>query len=141
MRIIGLYGHGSCGKSATLNILKELLRRAGRPVSSKPHLRCEAPETFEYWGLIVCVAPAGDTKDIVEANVRYFRSKKCDVAISSTRTRRGSCDALKEYASTEGTAVEWVQKSYEYNLCETIQTLCNQETARFLLSLIDSVLV
>lgn len=28
MRIIGLFGHGSCGKSSTLNILKELLRES-----------------------------------------------------------------------------------------------------------------
>lgn len=30
MRIIGLYGHGQCGKSETLNELKELLREAGK---------------------------------------------------------------------------------------------------------------
>ena len=136
MRIIGLYGHGSCGKSATLNMLKELLRVAGKSISSKPHPWCEAPETFEYMGLIVCVAPSGDTKEIVEKNVHYFKSKQCDVAISASRTRQGSCDALNHFANTEGTQVEWVQKSYEYNLSETIQNLCNQETARYLLGLI-----
>lgn len=29
MRITGLYGHGDCGKSETLNVLKELLRENG----------------------------------------------------------------------------------------------------------------
>ena len=28
MRIIGLYGHGNCGKSETLNVLIELFREA-----------------------------------------------------------------------------------------------------------------
>lgn len=136
MRIIGLYGHARCGKSATLNMLKELLRGSGKSISSMPHPWCEAPETFKYKELVVCVAPAGDTEDIVENNVRYFKSKHCDLAISATRTKQGSCDALKRYASAEGTDVEWIQKSYEYNLCETTRTLCNQETARVLLGMI-----
>ena len=50
MRIIGLYGHGQCGKSATLNELKELLRAAGKSISKQPHLYSESPETFEYKG-------------------------------------------------------------------------------------------
>lgn len=35
MRIIGLYGHGRCGKSATLNFLKELLRAAVKSLSGQ----------------------------------------------------------------------------------------------------------
>lgn len=136
MRIIGLYGHGGCGKSATLNMLKELLREVGKSISSKPHPWCEAPETFEYMGLIVCVAPGGDTKSVVENNVRYFKSKKCDVAISATRTGGGSVEALQCYEQEMHTKIEWIRKSYEYNLCETTQTLCNRETARFLLDFI-----
>ncbi len=139
MRIIGLYGHGSCGKSATLNMLKELLRLAGKSVSSKPHPWCEAPETFEYDGLIVCVAPGGDTKSIVESNVRYFNSKNCDVAISATRTSGGSVEALQHYEQDMQTKIEWIRKSYEYNLSETTQTLCNQETAKYLLGLLTCV--
>jgi len=138
MRIIGLYGHGNCGKSATLNMLKELLRGAGKSVSSKPHPCSDKPETFEYKGLIVCVAPGGDTKSIVESNVRYFKSKQCDVAISATRTSGGSVEALQGYEQEMQTKIEWIRKSYEYNLCETTQTLCNQETARFLLGLFVS---
>ena len=102
MRIIGLYGHSNCGKSATLNMLKELLRDAGKSISSKPHPQSDTPETFEYNGLIVCVAPGGDTREIVEANCRYFKTKKCDVAISATRTRWGSAEALNEFASSVG---------------------------------------
>ena len=136
MRIIGLYGHGNCGKSATLNMLKDLLRGAGRSVSCKPHPWSDAPETFEYKGMIVCVAPGGDTKSIVQSNVRYFKSKHCDVAISATRTSGGSVETLQRYEKEKQTRIEWIRKSYEYNLCETTQTLCNQETARYILGLI-----
>lgn len=75
MRIIGLYGHGRCGKSETLNELKELLRVAGKSISRKPHSYCESAETFEYKGLVVCVAPAGDTGEIVESNCVTLRQR------------------------------------------------------------------
>lgn len=134
MRIIGLYGHANCGKSATLNILKELLRAAGKSISSMPHPNSDTPETFDFPGMIVCVAPGGDTRSIVEANCRYFKSKNCDVAISATRTRCGSADALNEFAKSVGVKVDWIPKSYEYNLSESTRTLCNKETAEFLLT-------
>lgn len=136
MRIIGLCGHGSCGKSATLNILKELLRTEGKSVSSKPHPNSDYPETFEYKGKIICVAPGGDTYDVVAGNCRYFKSKCCDVAISATRTKWGPVDALKEFADSEGVEIEWVPKSYEHNLSDATQLACNKETAEVLLRMI-----
>lgn len=136
MRIIGLYGHGQCGKSATLNELKELLRKVGKSISLAPHPYCEMPETFEYQGRRVCVAPAGDTREIVEANCRYFKQKGCDVAISATRTKGGSVDALNEFADSEGMKVEWIAKSYGYNLSEETQKMCNKETAEVLFRMI-----
>lgn len=129
MRIIGLYGHGDCGKSDTLNALKELLRERGRSISTKPHPSCEMPETFEYEGMVVCVAPAGDNRTTVEANCRYFKMKNCGVAVTATRCKGGSVDALNEFAEDEGVEIEWVQKSYEYNLSKETRKLCNRETA------------
>lgn len=136
MRIIGLYGHGNCGKSHTLNYLKELLREAGKSISSQPHPDCEDPETFEYKGLIVCVAPGGDDRARLEDNIRYFKSKHCDVAISATRSKGGSVEALQEYEQSEGTTIEWKPKSYEYCLDEETQTLCNKEYAQVLFDMI-----
>ena len=43
MRIIGLYGHGNCGKSETLNELKELLRTVGKLISLSEHLIVKFP--------------------------------------------------------------------------------------------------
>ncbi len=136
MRIIGLYGHGNCGKSETLNELKELLRAAGKSISLTEHPNCDKPETFEYNGMVVCVAPGGDTREIVEENCQYFKMKGCDVAISTTRTKWGSVDALKEFAEIEGVEIEWVAKSYEYNLSQATQKTCNKETAEVLFKMI-----
>lgn len=136
MRIIGLIGHGNCGKSETLNDLKELLRAAGKSISSSEHPNCDKPESFKYHGLIICVAPGGDTQSIVEDNCRYFKLKKCDVAISATRKKGGPVVALEKYALSEGVDVEWFQKSYEYSLSRDTQKLCNQETAELLLKII-----
>lgn len=136
MRIIGLYGHGQCGKSATLNELKELLRAAGKSISMQPHPHSESPETFEYNGHVVSVAPAGDTREIVEANCRYFKQKGCDVAFSATRTKRGSVNALNEFAAKEGVEIDWIAKSYEYNLSEETQRMCNKEMAEALFRMI-----
>ena len=136
MRIIGLYGHSNCGKSATLNMLKELLRTAGKSVSSKPHPGSDKPEAFEYKGLTVCVAPGGDNEEVVRANVRYFKSKLCDVAITATRCKGGSVTELQKYEKEMSTKIEWMAKSYEYNLCEATQHLCNQEVAEVLFKII-----
>ena len=132
MRIIGLYGHGGCGKSATMNFLKEILRVAGRSISSMPHPNSEKPETFEYKGLVICVAPGGDTGDIVQQNVDYFIHKKCDVAFSASRCKGEPADTLNRFAKSIGVNVDWVPKSYEYNLSDATQQLCNEETAQFL---------
>ena len=136
MRIIGLYGHANCGKTETLNDLKELLRSAGRSVSSVPHPHCDMPETFLYKGLTICVAPGGDTRKIVEDNCRYFDKKQCDVAISATRTKYGSAVALTEYAKDKGSVIKWHPKSYEYYLSKKTQVMCNKEVAEVLFKMI-----
>lgn len=136
MRIIGLYGHGSCGKSATMNYLKELLRISGQSVSSHPYPNSEKPETFNYKGLIVCVAPAGDTGSIVQGNVDYFISKHCDIAFSASRCKGATVDVLNSFANKIGERVEWVQKSYEYHLSKATQSACNKEIAQVLFNMI-----
>lgn len=138
MRIIGLYGHSNRGKSATLNMLKELLRKEGKSISTRPHPNSDSPETFEYKGMIVCVVPGGDTGEIVEKNCDYFKSKNCDVAFSATRCKGASVEALQRLEKREGTKIKWIAKSYEYNLCESTQHQCNQEISEYLLSIVSN---
>ena len=136
MRIIGLYGHGECGKSETLNALKELLRETGKSISFKPHPWCEMQGTFEFKGKIICVAPGGDDRKMLQENIRYFKAKRCDVAISTTRCKDDSAEELQKYAKEESVEIEWVQKSYEYNLNKETQTQCNKEIAEVILEMI-----
>ena len=130
MRLIALYGRSNCGKSDTLNRLKEQLRQAGTSVSRIPHPDSDKPETFLYKGLTVCVAPGGDVREIVEGNLRYFTGKQCDVAVTASRTKGGTVDALTEFAANNGIGIDWVEKSHENWLSRATQRLCNQETAQ-----------
>ena len=136
MRIIGLYGHPNCGKSTTLNMLKELLRREGKSISVPSHPDSDTPETFEYKGMIVCVAPGGDSEEVVENNVRYFKLKDCDIVISATRCKGGSVIALQRYEKELGVKIERMPKSYEYDLCKTTKHQCNQEIAEIFFKMV-----
>lgn len=135
-RIIGLYGHGDCGKSETLNYLKEMLRDEGISISLKPHPWSEKPETFKYKGKVVCVAPGGDTISVLLDNIEYFKEKNCDVAITATRCKGDTVKVLREYASSDNIVIEWVQKSYEYNLSKETHSQCNLETAKVIFGLL-----
>jgi len=117
-------------------MLEGLLRKEGKSITSQPHPDSETPETFEYKGLIVCVAPGGDNEEVVENNGRYFKSKNCDVAISATRSKGGSVEALQRLENAEGTKIDWKAKSYEYELSEFTQSMCNQEYAQVLFRII-----
>ena len=136
MRIIALYGHANCGKSNTLNRLKMMLRSAGKSISSSTHPWCEQPETFLYKDLVVCVAPAGDDENAISSNIRYFDSKQCDVAITASRSKGVTVKLLLDLASSIGSDIEWVQKSYEHSLSQSTQGLCNQEMAQLILEMI-----
>lgn len=134
MKIIGLYGHSNCGKTQTLNFLREMLRQKGESLSKNAPHQDDEPETFLYHGKVVCVAPGGDNEECIKANIRYFTEKQCDIAISASRTKGGGVNALNAFALQQGTTVDWHPKSYEYNLSPQTQELCNQETAQFLMN-------
>ena len=44
--------------------------------------------------------------------------------------------ALNEFADSEDVEVEWIAKSYEYNLSEETQRMCNKEMAEVILKMI-----
>lgn len=136
MQIIALYGHAQCGKSSTLNILREILRREGKSISLNGPHHYDRPETFDYHGRMICVAPGGDTKEVVQSNLDYFVSKKCDVGFTASRTKGGPVDALLEFKKRVNVKITWIQKSYEYNLSEKTKKMCNNETAEYLFNLL-----
>jgi hypothetical protein len=89
-----------------------------------------------YKNQVVCVAPAGDDMNAISNNISYFSSKQCDVAITASRSKGVTVRLLLDLASSIGTDIEWVQKSYEHSLSKSTQGLCNQETAQLIFGMI-----
>lgn len=134
-RIIVLYGHHDCGKTQTLNCLRELIRENGGESRSKQKLPCsdDISEVFLYKGQIVCVCTGGDTGEIVAENLEYANKENAGIVFTASRTRGASIDFINAEAGKHGIQVEWFPKSYEYELCEETQKLCNKEVAKILL--------
>ena len=129
-RIIALYGHAGCGKSRTMNILRELIRENGKSISSNPPYFGERRETFLFNGQVVCLCPGWDNGDIVKENFAYAASKNADIIITASRTRGESVNVIYEQEENLDIKAEWFHKSYEYHLCQDTLELCNQEFAR-----------
>ena len=135
IRLMKSYFEGVMGR-ANHHAEKELLREKGKSISANSHPRCDMPEIFEYKSMVVCVTPGGDDNAKILENNRYFKSKKCNVAITATRCKGGSVEELQKFAKSEDVEIERVQKSYEYNLSKETQTLCNKEMAEVILGMI-----
>ena len=129
-RIIALYGHAECGKSRTMNILRELIRENGKSISSNPPYSGEQRETFLFNGQVVCLCPGGDNGDIVKENFAYAASKNADIIITACRTKGESINQVYTQEKNLNIKAEWFRKSYEYHLCQDTLERCNQEFAR-----------
>ena len=95
-RIIALYGHAQCGKSRTMNILRELIRKNGKSISYNPPYSGEKRETFLFNEQVVCLCPGGDNGDIVKENFAYAASTNADNIITASRTRGESVNEIYE---------------------------------------------
>jgi energy-coupling factor transporter ATP-binding protein EcfA2 len=135
-RIIALYGHANCGKSATLNFLRELLRQNGKSISKNGPHSGDTPETFLYKGQIVCVTPDGDNEEVILSNCEYADSKNADILITAERTKGAPIEALITFAQSKGVEIEWVRKSNEEDLSAATQELCNKENAEIILRML-----
>lgn len=132
--ICALYGHSNCGKSATLNHLRELLCNQGESMHLQSLHGTDKRETFLFHGKTICLTPGGDNEQVMKDNLLYFDQQGADILVTASRSRGGTIDVIQEYHRTEDIHVKWVKKSYEYNLSPSTQNLCNEETARYLLS-------
>lgn len=129
-RILALYGHAECGKSRTMNILRELIRENGESLSSNPPCSGEQQETFLFKNQVVCLCPGGDDGDVVKGNFVYAASKNADIIITACRTKGASINEVYKQEKKLKIRAEWFRKSYEYHLCQGTLELCNQEFAR-----------
>ena len=115
-RIIALYGHAECGKSRTMNILRELIRENGKSISSNPPYSGEQRETFLFNGQVVCLCPGGDDGAVVKGNFAYAASKNADIIITACRTRGESINEVYDQEKNLSIKAEWFRRSYEYHL-------------------------
>lgn len=135
MKVIALKGVACSGKTPTLNILREMLRKEGTSLSDTPGIG-DMPEAFRIGDSIIGVAPGGDFREIVDNNLRFFEENKCDVGVTACRTKWGPMYALDDFEKIPGNTVIRVQKCYEFGLSESTMDFCNHETAQLLRSMI-----
>lgn len=104
-KIIVLYGHGNLGKTRTLRMVIDILN--GEPIS---YTTSDAQTICHYNDLIIAFATKGDNAAKLRANVSYFKSHPCDIAITAARSRGGTHDVIKAYAQETGAEVVWIYK-------------------------------
>ena len=135
MKVIALKGVAGSGKTPTLNILREMLRKDGLSLSDTPGVG-DSPEAFKIGDLIVGVAPGGDFREVVDRNLLFFQENKCDVGFTACRTKWGPMYALDDFEKLPNNTVVRIQKCYEFGLSESTKDFCNHEMARKLKGLI-----
>lgn len=135
MRIIALKGRGKCGKSETLGIH---LRRILKERNGIPYEECrpDARELIKVNGKVVDICPPGDNADEVIRNIAFVEEHPCDVLFTATRTRGGSRNTLKDYATGKGAELIEVWKHYDDDLDIEGQAEKNREAAERLLKMI-----
>lgn len=107
-KIIVLYGRGNLGKTRTLRIVIDKLN--GEPISNAKY---DTQAICHYNDLTIAVATKGDNAAELRANVSFFKSRPCDIAITAARSRGGTHDVIKSYAQETGAEVVWIYKRAE----------------------------
>jgi len=111
-----LYGKGGSGKTSTLNLLIDLLTIQSTGISFPLHneekIKMDNTTIINYRGKIVGIGTRGDNKEEVEKNCRLFKDGNCDIIFTATRTREGSCDAIKEFTTLNIFSLKWIKKRY-----------------------------
>lgn len=82
----------------------------GEPIS---YTTSDMQAICHYNDLTIAVATKGDNAAELRANVSYFKSHPCDIAITAARSRGGTHDVIKAYAQETGAEVVWIYKRAE----------------------------
>lgn len=107
-KIIVLYGRGNLGKTRTLRMVIDKLN--GESISNAKY---DTQTICHYNDKTIAVATKGDNAAELCANVSYFKSHPCDIAITAARSRGGTHDVIKSYAQETGAEVVWIYKRTE----------------------------
>ena len=114
-KIIALYATSDAGKTTTLNILIDMLRIVSD--SYKISKEYDACATFEFNNETICVCTGGDDEYTIQNNIKYFKSEKCTIAVSATRTKNGTKNLYASYAVQNKLKVIRVKKDKDFNSC------------------------
>lgn len=107
-KIIVLYGRGNLGKTRTLRMVIDKLNH-----ESISYATCDIQTICHHNAQTIAVATKGDNAAELRANVSYFKSHPCDIAITAARSRGGTHDVIKAYAQETGAEVVWIYKRAE----------------------------
>lgn len=107
-KIIVLYGRGNLGKTRTLRMVIDKLNH-----ESISYATCDIQTICHHNAQTIAIATKGDNADELRANVSYFKSHPCDIAITAARSRGGTHDVIKAYAQETGAEVVWIYKRAE----------------------------
>lgn len=135
-KIISLWGHANCGKSTTLNILKDKLRQHSESLAVYDH-DGEKQELFRYRDTLVFVAPGGDNGWVTFNNIKYFKESGCEIAVSAARTKGATVDDLNVFAEEYGLEVRWFNMPYINYLPSHIRAIVEHAVADEILASID----
>lgn len=129
-KIIALYRTGDKGKTETLNYVIEILQAitTGSLTPLVPNYT-DRKATFVFNGLTVSICTAGDNAAEIKQNEAYFNNQKCDIAITASRSRGESVDAINAMANSNGVGIQWVRKlvrphnAYHLNVSDAHQII------------------
>lgn len=107
-RIIVLCGRGNLGKTRTLRMVIDKLN--GESIS---YATRDTKTICHYNDQTIAIATKGDNAAELRANVSYFKSNPCDIAITAARSRGSTHDVIKAYAQETGAEVVWIYKRVE----------------------------
>lgn len=107
-RIIVLCGRANLGKTRTLRMVIDKLN--GESIS---YATRDTKTICHYNDQTIAIATKGDNAAELRANVSYFKSHPCDIAITAARSRGGTHDVIKAYAQETGAEVVWIYKRVE----------------------------
>lgn len=104
-RIIVLCGRGNLGKTRTLRMVIDKLN--GESIS---YATRDTKTICHYNDQTIVIATKGDNAAELRANVSYFKSHPCDIAITAARSHGSTHDVIKAYAQETGAEVVWIYK-------------------------------
>lgn len=126
LKIIAISGAAGVGKTPTLNCLIDILRE--KPLTNDSFSHNDHEAVLKINSLTIGIFTAGDTGEIVKGNCEKCRLNKCDIMVTSTRTRGMTKLVLEKEASENGISVCWIKKEIEHNLLK--QNAVNEKQAR-----------